>query len=240
MNPKTLLLPALFLLATGGAQAAAITPIVDFLPGVSLNTTGLATFTTGGADMSGTLVTAYFTGGSSESAIWSTTAPNTGAAAGTGWSLSMSGVSSYSSPWILANRSTAALTRIVIDGQPGSTIFDTALEDYGLPGLNWLTPGSAQGIPMSSLEGPEGLVINATYRNQVGLNNVIYGDLFTVLDISFIDGLIGELSYIADTDNTTIRGDITNIPEPGTFALAALGLSGLLLGHRRTTPKTDA
>jgi hypothetical protein len=84
--------------------------------------------------------------------------------------------------------------------------------------------------------------VAATYRNQVALNSVVYGDLFTVLDIGFSPaagtsggglGASSTLTFIADTDNTAIQGDLNPIPEPATIALLGLGLLGLGFMRRK-------
>lgn len=218
------------LFASSSAFAVPLTPTVSFSPGSTLTTTGLSSFTTSGTDMSGMSVTAYFSGGSSETVSWAAGVSPAGAATGTNWSLGFAGSTTFSPFWELLTTGNlaGAITRLVIDGQPGDTIFDT------INGTE-TTPGSANGLPFSAVDGPAGLLVSARYTNQVALSGTIYGDLFTILDIGFTPvtggngglGADSRLIFTADTDNTALAGDITTVPEPTTMALLSLGLLGL-------------
>jgi len=225
-----------FSLMGGTVQATPIIPTVSFDSGKTLNTTGLSTFTTAGSDMVGTKVTAFFSDGSSDSATWAVTTTPAGAATGIGWSLTFAGTTTFSPFWELLNSTTGkTLTSFIIDGQLGSTIFDTILDPV-------TTPGSARGTAFSGVDGPSGLIVDAVYRNQVALNNIVYGDLYTVLDVDFggtPGGLVnGErLRFTADTDNTLIQNDLNPVPEPETLALIGFGLVGLMLSGRKSLNK---
>lgn len=226
------LVSAIALIASSSAFATSITPTVSFSPGTTLNTSALSSFTTSGAQMAGTSVTAYFSGGASETVSWLAGTAPAGAATGTGWSLGFAGSTTFSPFWELLT-TTASITRLVIDGRPGDTIFDTILDPE-------TSPGSARGTAFSSVDGPAGLAVTAAYTNQVGIGGTVYGDLFTVLDIGFSQLTGGggleagsSLIFTADTDNTLIAGDITNVPEPGTMALLGLGLVGLTYRRRK-------
>lgn len=179
-------------------------------------------------------VTAYFDDNTSETVVWSILTAPAGAAIGTDWSVGFAGSTTFDPSWqVLNNKSGTLMTRLLIDGRPGSTIFDTISDPE-------TTPGSARGKAFSAVDGPADLSVSATYRNQVALNNVVYDDLFTVLDIGFSsttpsNGLSGRLIFTADTDNTSIRGDINQVPEPVSLALFGIGLAGLGFMRRRRT-----
>lgn len=228
---------AVTLIASSNAMAVVITPNVSFDLVKTLNTTGLTNATTNGVQMAGMSVTAYFGAIPFETVTWTTAGiGSAGAATGTNWSLGFAGDTTFDLSWELLTTSdlAATMTRLVIDGRPGGTIFDTIIEPE-------TTAGSARGAPFSAVDGPDGLRVAATYRNQIALNNVVYGDLFTVLDIDFSTttgaagglGANSRLTFIADTDNTLIKGDIRDIPEPGTLALLGLGLLGLGFMRRK-------
>ena len=213
-------------LSINAVHADSIIPTVSYSPGTTYNTAGLSSYNTSGADMSGMLLTAYFSDGNSETATWVAGAGSEGAAYGDNWSVSLTGITTFDSPWIVQNNNIWSLTRLVIDGKQGDTVFDVNSASIG-------SPDSAYGMPFSSVNGPAGLSVFATYLNQLTVNNVWNGDLYTMLDISFMssteDGLVGGLSFIADTDNVSIAGDITpTVPEPTTLTLLGFGLLGLL------------
>ena len=84
------------LIASSSAFALPITPTISFSPGTTLNTTGISSFTTSGADMAGMSVTAYFIGGSSETVAWAAGTTPDGAATGTNWSLGFAGATTFS------------------------------------------------------------------------------------------------------------------------------------------------
>lgn len=223
----------------GTAYAVPITPTISFDPGTPYTTTGLTDASTSGSNMAGMEVTAYFDNNSSESATWVATNDTGGAAAGTNWSLGVTGETTFINPFTmtLSLAQEIVLTRLVIDGRPGDTVFDVISGDN-------LTPESYNGRVISFVYGPEELNITATYRNEVALNNVLYGDLYTLLDLSFSGangGLQGgnSLYFIADTDNTAIAGDLKlatapePVPEPSTLFLLGSGLAWLGLYARK-------
>src|SRR5687768_5085653 len=91
---RATVLAAGLLLATA-AQAAVVIVKDNTL---TSNIPGLTGFATTGAMMSGLTVTATFSTGFSETAVWGTTGATSGAAVGTNWSLGLTG-DSYTNDW---------------------------------------------------------------------------------------------------------------------------------------------
>ena len=88
----------------------------------------IADFSPSGASMIGMKVTATFENGTSETLSWSSINTTTWGVQKTnttnGWSLFESGNTYYDS-WTLTSTS-AAIQKIVLDGRPGDTVFDTS------------------------------------------------------------------------------------------------------------------
>ena len=190
--------------------------------------------------MAGMSVTAYF-GASSETVSWAVTGAGAGSAVGSSWSINESG-DTFGGSWNLASSTTQSMTRLVINGQPGDTMFDVAIDssgnilsgDGGSSGVHG-TDGSALGWTFDT---NTNINMTATYRNAVALGAATpVGDLYTTLDMVFTDGLaIGAgLSFISDTDSAETAGDITpSVPEPTTFIIwSLLGAIGLTAGRYR-------
>jgi hypothetical protein len=204
---------------------------VIFAPGTTNQTTALTGFSTTGSMMDGMSITAYFSGGSSQTATWATTGVGEGSAVGTGWSLAESG-DTFGGLWTL-NTGTNTMTRLLIDAGPGDTVFDTtAIGDIAG------TDGSARGWSFERTSANPGLDVTATYLDYVALTGFApVGDLFRYLDLSFQQatgaaGFSGIMEYISDTDNLKFAGDLRPVPEPATILLLGAGIVGLI-GFRR-------
>ena len=228
----TLKLPSLFLaglalaLAPAAGRAAPVTVASD--PGTTYTTAGLTGFSTFGDMMDGMSVTAHFVGGSSETVAWADVAAGAGGATGTGWSLTEAG-DTFSSSWILTNMTGLGLTRLVLDGAPGRTVFDRTNPSPG-------TPGSASGLDFDELVA-SALTITATYRDAVAVGMAApVGDLYRVLDVEFLTagGLptATTFTFEADTDNGSTEVVIQQVPEPVGLVLLGAGFAGAA-GWRR-------
>lgn len=212
-----------------GVAPANATVTVLFDNGTTQVTTALTGFATTGAMMDGMSVTAFFAGGTQETAFWAATVGDDGEAAGTGWSLSESG-DTFSSfdPWALANASGLAIEMLLIDAGVGDSVFDITFG--GLFG----TDGSALGITFASSDTRD---VTATYIDEVALTGfAVVGDLWRFLKLDFGAGIASgspSFNFSADTDNLELPGDITPVPEPSTLALFGIGLAGLAFVRRR-------
>ena len=193
---------------------------VDTVPGISQ-------FTTNGADMVGMSVTVNFLGGGSETVAWAATGAQSGAAVGTGWSISETGDTFNTNAWA-ADFGNLQVTSFVLDGTGGLTLFDKNFDP--LPG----TPGSADGRNFASTLVADALV-EATYSNVVGIGATPpVGDIFHILSVSFAEVENGTgsglFNFTQDTDNDIRR---IQIPEPAMLPLFGLGLAGLAIVTRR-------
>ncbi len=233
---------AVMLLAIVEQAAGSFTVTTDV--GTLHTTSALSGYATAGDDMVGMNVTAYFSDDFVETVNWSASGVDAGQAVGTGsaWSLSESGNTFATDGWSLTNSRSASMLQLVIDGKPGDTMFDVAIDSAGnvLPGQGGTasvfgTVGSASGW---TFETSSDIDMTATYRNAVGLGaNAPVGDLYTTLDLSFTNGLAGgnSIAFTGDTDNAETAGDITpSVPEPTTFIIWSVfaGIA-LAVGFRR-------
>ncbi len=216
---------SLLTLGTFGVAASALpaqTVVSD--PGTTYEISDLTGFTTGGAGMNGMSVSAFFTDGSSSGGAWSDLGGGNSGFSSALFTLSFaSGGDTFSDSWSLVNLYGSGLSRLILDGVPGGTVFD---RDVGFG-----TTGSFSGRDFIIGGGDLNRTI-ATYRNQVRImGEAIAGDLFTMLDVEFGIALASDLTFQADTDNIPaggfIRPDPTVVPEPATMVLFASGLVAL-------------
>jgi hypothetical protein len=211
------------------ALSAATLPaqVIATDPGVTFAASALTTFATNANEMGGLLVTAFFTDGSSGGGVWGDLGAGLWGVSLPSYTLQLPGVGdTFNTPWTFLNTSGAGLTRLVLNGAPGRTVFDI------LQGVE-ITPGSSVGRAME-LIGGDPFGTTATYRNLVGIGVALpLGDLYETLDITFQTPFTGNaLEFITDTDNVG-RGTVTQTPEPATYGMLAFGLAAMAAAARR-------
>ncbi|MDQ3418005.1 MAG: PEP-CTERM sorting domain-containing protein [Acidobacteriota bacterium] len=222
-------------MASGAGAAVLALTLVAPAEGASIlvdnanpqNIPGLSGFTTSGGMMTGMSVTAHFKDKSSETKTWGIiTEGLSGGVTGTGWSLSLTG-DSFISNWSFVNRDAGKLTRLVLDGSTGLTVFDKREPDFG-------TDGSWNGSDFISSLAEDGLIV-ATYRRPVGVGGSgAVGDLFQILELDFsrlqTNGTRDNFTFMQDADND-LR--LVPVPEPSTLVLFGIGLAGVARARRR-------
>lgn len=228
------LLASVLLIAAIPAISFADTVNVSFADGTQyVVAPRLSDYETEGDDMDGMLVTAYF-GASSSSGNWADDVNDDegGEVVVSGkFSLTESG-DTWASNWTLTNLSNDHLTRLILFGPPGNTLFDI---DFSNPS----TPHSENGRTFTYKGGSYDGDIDVLYTDIVSvIGEAPVGDLYATIDITF-RGTIpggGSLIFQQDTDNVVEDGTITPIPvgdidqdgdvDGADFALFAVCLAG--------------
>jgi hypothetical protein len=203
---------------------------VDYqtVDGVRTNTSTYAT------DIAGSIVTATYTDGTTETLIWERLSEWTGDVVSTGMDLAFQW-------WGFDLTTTNRLKSLSFDLAPSGTIFDAGYTE----GTVGNTPGTYGGIPLhltefnSSTDAPDTSVIGtveATYSGLVQLVGHAPGmDAFTRLLIDFSGteggGLLGAVTLALDMD--VLEGganDLSPVPLPAgiLLLLAGLGAFGFL------------
>jgi hypothetical protein len=244
-------LPALCALAAAVLAAPALrAQTIATETGTVHATAALSSAATYGASMSGMRVTAHFVDGASLTTAWGDLGDGRFGASTARFRLAFPGAENTGSPgsylWTLENLWSGGLTRLVLAGAPGGTVFD-------MDGEAELTLDSALGIPLAfgpaGEEGdasPYAAGATATYRNAVALVGATpLGDLFEQVDLVFGLALAAGdgVAFDLDTDSIgdgasldPIAPPVTTTPEPAGVALLGGGLAALGAARARRRP----
>jgi hypothetical protein len=222
---KSVLVLALGTIAvlSSNAAFATITYVTDATTTSSIP--GLTGYATTGAMMNGMSVQAVFSGGVNQTLSWAATGAASGGVTGSGWGLSLNG-DSFGGNWLFtidANAGLGQLLSLVLNGNPGYTVFDRNWSPY--PG----TPDSADGMDFNFVSGFTGDA-TVTYSDEVYVGaNAPVGDLWHMLTVDFgAGGPRAGFAFVQDTDNDARYA----APEPTSLAIVGLGLAALI-GARR-------
>ena len=213
MHTRFFLAVAATVLGLGGAaHGVSVRVITNDADGFT--TDSFASDATSGAQMTGIEVTGTTSAGTS-TGTWAATGFNSGGMSGTGFALSQSGLTGQN-PWTLTVNDGYQMTGLMLDGLPGTTVFD--IDDFFTR-----TPGTSYGRefePLGAFDGLSGRVI-ATYSGIVSLTGASpQDDVFTRLTLDFTGltgGSLGAGSWMfyQDTDTPSLNSPILPI-NPGT------------------------
>ncbi|GLC23867.1 PEP-CTERM sorting domain-containing protein [Roseisolibacter agri] len=257
-------LPILSLIAAGLVAAPALhAQSVVTETGTTYTTARLSSASTTGSAMAGMQVTATFADGEIVSGVWGDLGDELFGVSTQRFRLSLGAELNTGAPfdflWSLDNLWSGGLTRLVLSGAPGGTVFD-------MNGDEVLTENSALGIALR-LQGEDPFspsrydaTATVTYRNAVALvGSSPMGDLFEQVDLLFggASPLAAGTSVAFDLDTDTIGegttldpqggtgggngggggAPVSTVPEPTTVALLGGGLAllgGVRVRRRRT------
>lgn len=255
---RAVILGTLSAIATGSTGMATTVKVITETGTAMETESGIRADTgTRGYELAGATVTASFTEGADETAVWFADpfalAAN-GGVNGDQWSLFQNGfgvVSLVSNGRIMTgfeiNASTSVSVTPDFSDPPnapfvqGASLFDVSAADEAL-GSPDSTPGSSFGFPFRFLfNAPDGDV-TVTYSGAVNIKGFeAVGDLFTTMSVDFTGlvggGFTGSSTYESDQDTLRFAGDLTPvnpspIPLPAGLPLLLAGLGGLALLRR--------
>ena len=206
----------------------------------------VSTYQTTGADMAGMEVTAFFSAAPSETVLWAASGADSGAATGTGWSLSQAG-DTFANAWTLFYQggNNGLLTGFRIDGfaaGPGEVgvMFDRTFN--GADG----TPGSFRGRDFEYAGAEPAFDTFVMYEGGIGVaDEEPVGDEFRYLDVRFLtlpgfedeftsappqqgglDGIeLRSINFFQDTNNPIV-------PEPMTLVFLGAGAAFVFTSRR--------